>query len=264
MDPSRVAQAAQAARAAWPEISAPLDEFEGFLGARAPDGLPPPERCAELYLTFACARGDGAALQALEERYLPAIERKLRRRTGSAALAREALQMWRENLFVAAPGRAPRIADFGGGGPLAGWLMVVAGRIALRLFKKERRDAPLEEVVAARLADRQDLELAVVEKRYGGALQAALGDAFRALDADERTLLRHRYLDDCSIETIAAIHRVHRATAARWLQRVEKKLIDGCVELLAARLGTSKEELVSVLRLVRSRLDLSIRAVVRG
>jgi RNA polymerase sigma-70 factor (ECF subfamily) len=264
MDEDALAVAARAAQAAWPQLQAPIDDFIEHVRARAPDAPPPAERCAELYLTFACARGDGAAITALEGRYLAAIVRKLTRRTGSADLAHEAIQIWREILFVAPPGKAPKIADFTGVAPLAGWLMVVAGRVAARFMRKEHRSVPLEDALAARLAGDHNTELAVLERTYGLSVQEALRDTFRACSAADRVLLCYRYIDGCSIDQLAEMKGVHRATAARWLQRLEERLVQDSLRLLAERLGTSPDELVSVLRLIRSQIQLSIRTVLRS
>jgi RNA polymerase sigma-70 factor, ECF subfamily len=51
---------------------------------------------------------------------------------------------------------------------------------------------------------------------------------------------------------------VHRATAARWLARVRHRLQQETLDRLAARLRLGTHEVESVLRLIRSELDVSL------
>jgi RNA polymerase sigma-70 factor (ECF subfamily) len=65
-------------------------------------------------------------------------------------------------------------------------------------------------------------------------------------------------LDGASIDRIAAVHSVHRATAARWLERIRERLASGTRRLLQERLRVSRDELASLVRLIDSQLDLSL------
>jgi RNA polymerase sigma-70 factor (ECF subfamily) len=238
-------------------------DFLAFLGARAPSGPPEAERCAELFLAFACSRGDAEAVRTLEERYMPAVVRQLERRAPSPGLAQEALQSVREILYVAPPGRTAKIADYAGTGPLAGFLRIIASRVMLRSMQKEERFVPLGEQVAARVAEQHDAELAIAKRRYGAELQSALQESYRACSAEDRSLLCYRYVEGCSVDQLAAIHRVHRATAARWLRRAEETMIGQCLRTLRERLGVNENDLMSVLRLIRSQLQLSVQSAFR-
>ena len=60
---------------------------------------------------------------------------------------------------------------------------------------------------------------------------------------------------------IAGLFGVHRATAKRWLADAREALLVGTKRELAARVGRGVEELDSILRLIESRLDLSLRLV---
>ena len=52
---------------------------------------------------------------------------------------------------------------------------------------------------------------------------------------------------------------MHRATAARWIIRVRQRLIEDTRARLLALLRVGDDELESVLRLIRSELDISIQ-----
>jgi RNA polymerase sigma-70 factor (ECF subfamily) len=79
----------------------------------------------------------------------------------------------------------------------------------------------------------------------------------------DRTLLRYRYIDDLDIDAIGAVYRVHRATAARWLQRIRRELLEDTRARLAAKLAVKTDELDSILRFIGSQLDISIGSALR-
>jgi RNA polymerase sigma-70 factor, ECF subfamily len=257
-----VIAAANCASAAWPQITVRAESsvtrvgFVEYLVTRWPDEPPPPERCAELFLTWACARGDPTAIAALERAFFPALIALALRRTGSSALCDEAMQILRERLLVAGEDGQPEIASFQGRGSLAGWLRISATRVLLRFMSKERRSIPLEDAFAERLTAVDDPQRRLLVERYAPAVPKALAAAWAATGVRERNLIRYRYVDGHTVDRIAAIHRVHRATAARWVQRAEQALIDETCRLLADQLGISAAELESLMRLIRSQITL--------
>ena len=252
-----------AARAAWPGLAAIDEELCGaVLAAAAAEGRPvPPERGVELVLATACARGDAEAIAVLEARFFPELGRLVQKRVRSFALRDEILQHVRALLLVGRADKRPELADFRGAGPLAGWLRIVAMRVLLRFVQKEERSVALPDAVKDRLAAREDLDLRLIEERYAGAVEEGMQEAFRRCTPRERNLLRYRYVDSCSIDQVATICNVHRATAARWLNDAEETLIGTCLEVLAARFQVSADEMKSVLKLIRSRIDLSVKGI---
>src|SRR5262245_60064756 len=91
--------------AAWPQFAVPAAEFEQYLLDRVaarPDRVQALAalRVEDLYLACACARGDAAALEALERGAMTQVREQLRRRGYAADLVDEALQRLREKLFV--------------------------------------------------------------------------------------------------------------------------------------------------------------------
>jgi len=57
------------------------------------------------------------------------------------------------------------------------------------------------------------------------------------------------------------LHRVHRATAARWLSRAEAALSAETRAILMKKLAVSSVDLHGILALIRSGLDLSLSGV---
>jgi RNA polymerase sigma-70 factor (ECF subfamily) len=176
--------------------------------------------------------------------------------------AEDALQVVRTKLFVGDGSRdgTPKIADYRGRGSLAGWVRVVAVRTALTLRRGARRaerreanDDALLDVPGA-----LDVELDHLKTRYRGELQAALRRALSSLTARERNLLRMHFIEGLSVDDLGALHRVHRATAARWIVSIRERLFDAIREDLTHRLGIDRSEFDSLVALVRSQLDVSL------
>jgi RNA polymerase sigma-70 factor, ECF subfamily len=102
-----------------------------------------------------------------------------------------------------------------------------------------------------------DPQLALLRTRYGAEVNAAFKGAFRALSPRERTLLRQHHLHGVGLEQLAALHRVHRVTLARWLGKARTTLLAQTRAVLADKLALSDSRLDSIIELVRSQLALS-------
>ncbi|HWL84451.1 MAG TPA: hypothetical protein VNO21_01545, partial [Polyangiaceae bacterium] len=93
---------------------------------------------------------------------------------------------------------------------------------------------------------------------FASEFKSALSEAMEALPVRDRGLLRQYFLDDLTYDELGRIHRVHSVTALRWIARLRKELLEEVSRQLMKRLRLSAEELQSVLRVVGSRLDVSI------
>ena len=110
------------ARAAWPTVSLDADVFAAFLGERGAWPLMPVQVEA-LWVTCACARGDGAAIAAFERAHFAEVDAAAKQ-AGAAHLADEVKARVRERLFTG----AKAIAEYGGKGALGRWVRTVAAR----------------------------------------------------------------------------------------------------------------------------------------
>jgi RNA polymerase sigma-70 factor, ECF subfamily len=97
-----------------------------------------------------------------------------------------------------------------------------------------------------------------MKAEYRTEFATSLREAIAELTAEDRTLLRQQIVDGLSIDALGAAYGVHRATAARWINRARGALVAATRTRLAARLAVSVEEIDSVIRLVQSRLDASV------
>jgi RNA polymerase sigma-70 factor (ECF subfamily) len=221
------------------------------------DPLPQDERvpAEDLYLACACASGSDAAIEVFAARHLQRLAPALRHAgledTGIAEVEQELVAL----LFVG--DGAPHILTYGGRGDLHAWLKSIAVRMALRRREHDARHAGDEALVDLAAADDPGLEH--LRKTAGAELRASFAAALASLSAADRTLLRQHHLDGVTLDALATTHQVHRATIARRLAAARQAVADRTRDELVARLGLATAELDSVVRLVQSQLDLSLR-----
>jgi RNA polymerase sigma-70 factor, ECF subfamily len=253
------------ARERWPKLNPNIDALAAHLATPVandegtePNDLAdlPIKHPDELVLAFQCAQGDALALTILENEFLVEIPRYVARIDNTSDFADELTQQLRERLLVASDGNRPRILSYTGRGPLGGWLRVVAVRIALTQ-KSQRKHASNEDA-----NDLADLALPIddelVRKGNQQPFQDALRNAISRLSARERNILRLRFIDNWSPEDIGQSYGVHRATVARWISAARDTVKSAMAEELSTTLGFRASEFNSLLRLIESRLHLSL------
>ncbi|HZU81492.1 MAG TPA: sigma factor-like helix-turn-helix DNA-binding protein, partial [Polyangiaceae bacterium] len=106
--------------------------------------------------------------------------------------------------------------------------------------------------------DRWDAGLELARERYRDAFAPAFAAAVAGLERRDRTLLRLHLLGGVSLEQLAAVYGVHRATVVRWLAAARAQVLDATRANLIARLGVRADELESLMGLVQSRFDVSV------
>lgn len=213
----------------------------------------------ELALAQACARGDAAALATFDRLYLADVPAGLAHMKLDRALIDDIVQEVRTKLLVAdGDGAAPRILEYAGQGKLRGLCQVMAARAALTRLRGTRRTISDDDVAALAAAD-DDPELAFLKAHYRDAFKTAFTATAGELDARDRNLLRLHHLGGVTLDQLAAMYGVHRATAVRWLADVRKRLLAGTRTRLRSTLAISADELDSIMELIGSRLDASVR-----
>ena len=214
---------------------------------------------SDLYLAFAAAGGTPAAVRELEASFIDKLPAVLSRGSTPAGRADVVQQLRMRLLLGGESGSRPKLLDYAGRGPLAGWLRVAATRLSLDAVRRKKPDeTSSEETLLALPAMIADPELELVRARHAAPFEQAFRDALAELPDEDRNLLRLRLVDDLSIDELAALFHVHRATAARWIVRTRETLESRTRELLEARLGLSPSELASLVVIMRSHLDLSV------
>ncbi|UQA58737.1 sigma-70 family RNA polymerase sigma factor [Polyangium aurulentum] len=257
-------------RAAWPDLALPVASLVRHVARHVADkgaaeALVAAIHAADFYLACACHERIRGSAEALRARYEAEVDAALRSRKVPPAHRDELRQMLWEKLLVGRPGTPPKIGDYAGRGPLGGWMRVAAVRAALNFLEQVKSDRLVvgEEIDDARHPSTPDPELAFLKAHYRVEVQRALKDALESLETDERNVLRLHVLDGLSIDRIAAVYGVHRATAARWVTRGREALLRGTRELLEKRLRIDQAEVESILDVVRSQISLSPSALFR-
>jgi RNA polymerase sigma-70 factor (ECF subfamily) len=258
------------ATAAWPSVTVDAERFVRAIAARLAGDVPAIRaleamQTDDLYLACGCAGGNPAALAGFEQHCGAVIERAVAS-TGASADERADLgQVVRQRLLVApADGDTPRIATYSARGPLAAWVRVVATREAARMLPRARREVGADDdELAGLIAADDDPEVGYLKRLYRGEFKRAFQVAIEALADRDRLLLRQHLLDGLGIDQLAALHGVHRATTARWIQTARDAVLAGTQRELIRRLRLSRGELASVMRLIRSQVDISLPRLLR-
>ncbi len=255
-----LASAVARARQAWPAIA---HDEEALVRALA--GLPASvtaledRAIVEVALCVACGRGDAAALARLEAEYLDGARAALAAMKLDDALRDEALQETRRKLLVGDP---PKLVGYAGRGSLRGLLKVTATRTAISMLRKAGREAPGDDAVVDVDGER-DPELAYLKARYRAVFRDAFADAVAGLEPRERNLMRLHFLRRVTLERLATMYGVHRATIVRHLAAIRESIERATKAGLRERLGADRAEVDEVLDLIRSRYDASVERLLR-
>ncbi|HEY0252673.1 MAG TPA: sigma-70 family RNA polymerase sigma factor [Kofleriaceae bacterium] len=207
------------------------------------------------------AAGDRSALVRYEQELLPMISGQLRRRGFTDDAIAEVHQAIRVRLFVG-DGEGPAIARYEGRAALKSWVMISALREATRTRDKARREPAVEDDALIALADRADVATDdPAKERYRETFKVAFRAALATLPPRDRVLLRFAVIDQLTVDQIGAIQGVHRATAARWIDRARAQLAAQIKREFMARLGADPFETQEVLTWMQSRITLSLSAI---
>ena len=264
-DPEALVVQVTEARATWPAIAIEPERFLAFLGERE---VGTEIHISDLYVACGCVDGAPAAIAAFDQTCLPVIDRAVQSAGATAAELADLRQVVRARLLVPPASESgdepPRITGYTGRGGLGSWVRVVATREAQRLLARERRTvAAADDEIAGMLAPDDDPELGYLKRVYRAEFKLAFAGAIDALADRDRLLLQQHALDGLSIDHLAAFHKVHRATAARWLEAARKAVLDGTRKQLIDRLQLGRDELESLMRLIASQLDVSLPRLLR-
>jgi RNA polymerase sigma-70 factor (ECF subfamily) len=205
----------------------------------------------------ALATGDREALARYEQELVPIIAAQLRRRGHSPDEIADLQQAVRAHLLVG-DGGGPAITGYTGRGRLRNWALVVALREAVRVRYKAAREPAVEDDALLAVADRSASKEGLDKQRYREAFRLAFRAALCALSSRDRNLLRLHIIDELSVDEISALHGVHRATAARWLEQARAHVSRAVRRDLMQQLGLDPFETNEVLAWVQSRIDLSL------
>ncbi|MBI5537017.1 MAG: RNA polymerase subunit sigma-70 [Deltaproteobacteria bacterium] len=250
-------------RGSWPGLPIDEDLFARHLARHMSVGAIDAEAFArihgpDLYLACGCALGVGAAIAEFRRCYGPVIASSAGRLNREPWFVEETTQLLHQKLLVSSDGATPRIAEYSGRGPLEAWVRVAATRMAIDLRRKEAGSDSQDENLLDEVSAGVDPELDYIRLRHGDDFLAAFREAFSRLSSRERNVLRLHVLDGLDIGRIGAVYHVHRATVARWIARSRDTIVSECHKILIERLGATDSEVDSLVRFVRSHVQVNL------
>lgn len=224
-----------------------LDEHPGWL----------PAHREELFLCCAALDGDAVALRELE-RLLAEIPSHVAKLKLNASEVDELTQRVRELLLVGPP---RKLLEYGGRGPLGGWLRVLVVRLATRERARAKQFEAVDQSTLHTLAA-QSPEHQVARAKWQRLFDEALRAAFQSLSEEERSLFRLQFRQGLTLDELAKVLQVHRATVARRIAEARETLWRRLTEHIRGSLGAAEaEEAETLLRDYRSRLEISLSAL---
>jgi RNA polymerase sigma-70 factor, ECF subfamily len=240
----------------WPAIALDLALFVEHCERVLEAGSGLPLEPADLYLCCACAQGEPEALRAFQAECRSAAELAVRRIDSSPDFVRETLQdVWSKLLL----GADAKVRAYSGRGPLQAWVRVAATRAALDSRRRSKRNAGRQVELTERLAAADvNLEATLLKAKFGRSFQDALRRSVAALSRQERNVLRMHVVGQCSIDEIGRAYNVHRATAARWIERSRTKIYDEVLAALCVQHQLTDSEFHSLATLMGEELQLSL------
>ena len=250
-------------RKIWPDLTVDAEGFASHVTGHWPGWRDDVDgetlHMGDLYLAYACLQGQAQALATFDRQYLSSIETFVARITRDPTTVDEVRQRLSERLLVTPEsGERPKLAAYTGRGPLTAWVAVAAQRTALSLLRKGQPEiaTDLTEV----LADVGDPNLEAIKERYRASVEEAFKSAVKDLPPRDRLILRLHAVKGLSMEAIAAMYRVNQSTVSRWIARSRDTLLERLQDHLEQRFGVRKLEVESLVKLVRSRVDISLAA----
>lgn len=242
---------------AWPGLRVTTERLGEFL-SRCP--ILDEAHAAELVLACACSDGEPKALAIFEATYFDEVPRALKKLGRPAELAKDTAQIVRMHLFASNEGRSPKISGYLGQGSLRRWLRVVITRCVIDATAHKDNNVAIEDDVLSMLlgVDTNHPELLYMKEFYRDLFRRAFAASFRLIDADERLLLTYAFKDGLSVDVIARILGVHRATAARRVVKAHEKLAELVRKTVREEASISVPEYEQLTRWIQSQLSIHL------
>src|SRR5258708_5839842 len=256
---SLIEQAFDRGYSRWPDVSVSLDAFAARAAALQVDDDRLGRHGDDLFLVTGVLLGLPAAIQHFDSEFIAVAASVARRVDRRKSFVDDVAQELRLKLLT---GDEPRLRKFSCAGSLTEWLRVSALRTALNLRRSDRLIVTEEfHLNVGLVGDGPDD--APIDGIYQDDFQKALEFGFHRLAARERTLLRLHFVDRLSIDRLAVMYGVHRATVARWLVTIRNQLFSEAKGHLAANHGFNTAEVKSLYRHLEGRVHITISRILR-
>ncbi len=257
----------EVARTDWPGVTLAADVFVTRVAQCVPADADAATlgalHASHLFLATACLAGDDRAIGALRTLVTPAVRSALSRFEDVSGFREDVASDLFERMVVGRGGSGPRLGQYHGRGDLKRWFQVAAARLAVdRVRGRGRREDASDDVSLLDGLDASaDPEMRYLEERYRREFGSAFETAVARLTDRDRRLLRERLVHRLGLVQIAKLHDTTKSTAARWVEAARDRLVQGVHVEIADRLSVSESELRSVMKMVRSKIHLSVARV---
>lgn len=219
-----------------PGLQADLAAFRTFAAPHLGEDVNVPD----LLLAWASLQGDRSAIAELDRR-LTRVAAGTLPRYGDASVAEELLQEVREKLLV---GAKAKLRAYTGRGALVRYLRAVMTTTAIdRVRKTEPAETSDDDELALVASDERSAESGMFHARAKQAFATAFKAALGKLTAQERMLLRMKFVDELSVEEIGRAFEVHRTTAMRWIEKIRQDVLDDTRAALKQKFQLGEREL---------------------
>jgi len=242
----------------WQELDAATTQFLDSL------------RWGELFLTTACASGDGAAWQAFHLRYHGVIQKAARHCTENASEAQELSESMMSDLFLpvstASGTKTNKIGQYDGTGSLEGWIKVVVTRMAIDQIRRSQKQISLEELdgelesragIQQQIVSTVGVDIPAASKMF----VASLNHAMNQLGTQDKLILSLYYMEDLSLKEIGRLIKVHESTVSRTLDRLKKQLRKSVERHLRDRFRVHAAEVAQLIEVAHLEVDVDLKKV---
>jgi len=254
----------EAGRNAFPTIDLPREAFLLFVESRAQTWAGNPERAPDLYLACACVERIPAAVAHFLATFGTRIPNYLGRLGRNPDVVNEVRQIIATRCIVGDGVRPPALTTYSATGSLEGWLRATAVREALAMNRQaDRHSGDVESALEARIPW-VDQEISFLKQTYREPVSRAFAAACQELDPQDRALLRLHYAEGVTTADLARMFNISRATLIRRVAAARDSLVEGVKAALQAQAGVHGRDFDSVLRLVKSQIDLRLSVLLKN
>ena len=239
---------AKGALLALPGVEVDLNAFLEVLRKRVDEsGGPDAINATDLLLAFAASNEDPVATKELDRRLVRAVRVAIARFEGLQG--DEIEQQVRQRVFVGDGPAGPRLAKYTGRGAIMSWLKAVATSLAIDESRRLRPDRHAnEDELVATASSEAGPETRLLNAQQKKHFNAAFREALATLSAQERTVMRMKFVDGLTIDDIGKAFAVHRTTAMRWLEKAQSQVLASTRKVLGEKLGMPARDVNSLVR----------------
>jgi RNA polymerase sigma-70 factor (ECF subfamily) len=215
----------------------------------------------ELAIARGCALGREAAWQRFLAQYRNPLTKIAIEMTGAVSLGEDLADSLYSELFGIAECEGKRqspLSRYSGRGSLIGWLRAVLAQRRVNLYRRTRRETPLDDDIEPAMPTTEPPDLEQLKH-----LRPSLAGALATLGSEERFLLSAYYLDARTLNELSRVLRVHEATVSRKLKRAAGHVRKELLKVLMAR-GLSRRAAEETLGTDPRDVDINLRKLLQN